>query len=79
MVIGGLALVAIVVCAVVILLALGKITRQLVFMTDLLKTLDRRSSSRKATADHGLARIHEKLDTLERSINARKGSVDWQG
>ena len=75
MIVGTLTIVALVVSSIVILVTLGKISRQLDNITTMFKVIDKKLAAGNLTS----TTIQEKIDWIEKDIKATKGDIDWKG
>ena len=71
--------IAIVVSAVVVLLALSKISRQLDNITALFKSMDKKLAAGKSQEDMTSSQILDHLHDLEQKIKIAIGDIDWKG
>ena len=71
--------IAIVVSAVVVLLTLGKISRQLDSIIALFKSTDKKLAVGKSQEDMTSSQILCHLHNLEQKIKTAKGDIDWKG
>lgn len=79
MVIDTLTVMALVVNIVVVLLTLGKISRQLDKLVNMFTGLDKKLSGVKHTEELSVSQLMTKIQGLETQLRAAKGDIDWKG
>jgi predicted PurR-regulated permease PerM len=77
--ISSLTIIAVVISGIVVLLTLGKISRQLDQLINLLKTTDKKWAVSQSKEDFSASRIQRQIDELTRELKIKKGDIDWKG
>jgi len=76
---GILTIIAVGISSIVVLVTLGKISRQLDQLVNLLKTIDKKLSGVQSKEDLSASQIQRQIHDLTSKLKEVKGDIDWKG
>lgn len=74
-----LTVVAVAISSIVVLITLGRISRQSDLLNKLLKSIDQKLTASKAKEDISASQIQRQIHDLNEELKMKKGNIDWKG
>ena len=74
-----LTVVAVAISSIVVLITLGRISRQSDLLNKLLKSIDQKLTASKAKEDISASQIQRQIHDLDEELKIKKGNIDWKG